>query len=117
VRARDLAGLVTRAVARRHRGNRETALREALARIAPLLGAARWARWPRPERHALECWAMILTLVPDLARWPGSDRAKLVRVLRAKGGRGEGPYVHRLRAHRRLHRSLVALVRAEGPRG
>jgi len=111
VRARDLAALVTRDVARRHRGDREAATREAVDRVARVLGVPRWSGWPEPERQAFRRWALVSALVPDLDRWPRPDRARLVRMIRAKGGRGEGPYVRRLLGHARLRRSLEALIR------
>jgi hypothetical protein len=110
VRARDLAALVTRDVARRHQGDREAATREAVDRVGRALGARRWTAWPEAERQAFRRWALVVALIPDLDRWPHPDRARLVRVIRAKGGRGEGPYVRQLLGHARLGRSLRALV-------
>ena len=110
VRARDLAALVTRDVARRHRGDREAATREAVDRVGRVLGARRWTAWPEAERDVFRRWALVVALIPDLDRWPRPDRARLVRVIRAKGGRGEGPYVRQLLGHARLGRSLRALV-------
>ncbi len=119
VRARELAALVTEDVARRHHGDREAATREAVGRVGRALGASRWAAWPEPEREAFRRWALVVALIPDLDRWPYSARTRLVRLIRAKGGRGEGPYVRELLAHARLGRSLRALTaraRAESTR-
>jgi hypothetical protein len=111
VRARDLAALVTRDIARRHRGDREAATRAAVGRLARVLGVPRWSGWPDPEREAFVRWALVVTLVPDLDRWSRADGERLVRMIRAKGGRGEGPYVRRLLGHARLRRSLEDLLR------
>jgi hypothetical protein len=111
LRARDLAALVTRDVARRHGGDREAATREAVRRAARALGAGRLARWSEAERRAFRPWALVLALVPGLERWSPRSRAQLVRMLRAKGGRGEGPYVRHLLAHAPLRHALEALVR------
>jgi hypothetical protein len=111
VRARDLGSLVTRDVARRHRGDRRRAVRAAVRHVARALGVPRWRGWPGPARQAFETWALVLTLVPGLERWPSADRARLVRTIRAKGARGEGPYVRGLLGHGRLRRSLETLVR------
>jgi hypothetical protein len=110
VRARDLAALVTHDVARRHGGDRAAATREAVARVARAVGARGWTAWPGVERAAFRRWALVAALIPDLDRWPAPDRARLVRLIRAKGGRGEGPYVRQLLGHARLRRSLEALV-------
>jgi hypothetical protein len=116
LRARDLAALVTRDVARRHAGDRETATREAVSRVARALGVGPLARWSEAERRAFRTWALVLGLVPDLGRWSPRSRVQFVRMVRAKGGRGEGPYVRRLLAHAPLRRALEALVR-ETPAG
>ena len=117
LRARDLAGLVTRDIARRHGGDREAATRQAVRRMARALGVPDLAGWPEPERRAFEQWALVTALVPDLDRWPRSSRAQIVRMIRAKGARGEGPYVRRLLGHARLRRALEALVRPALPAG
>jgi hypothetical protein len=111
VRARDLGALVTRDFARRHQGTREAATRESVDRVARVLGVPRWAGWSEPERQAFRRWALVAALVPDLDRWPRPDRGRLVRMIRAKGGPGEGPYVRRLLGHARLRRSLEAVIR------
>ena len=116
LRARDLAGLVTRDVAERHAGDREAATRDAVGRVARVLGVGRLARWTEAECRAFRQWALVATLVPDLDRWPQRERARLVGVIRAKGGRGEGPYVRRLLRHARLGQALEALVRGAVPR-
>jgi hypothetical protein len=116
LRARDLAALVTRGIARRHGGNREAATREAMRRVIRDLAVGRLAGWTDAERRAFRQWALVVALVPDLDRWSPRSRARLVRVIRAKGGRGEGPYVRRLLGHGPLRRALETLVR-QAPAG
>lgn len=116
LRARDLAALVTRDVARRHGGDREAAARTAVRRVARALGIGRLAGWTDAERRGFRQWALVVTLIPDLGRWPAGRRARLARLIRAKGGRGEGPYVRRLLAHAPLRRALEALVDRGSPR-
>jgi hypothetical protein len=111
LRARDLAALVTRDVAQRHGGDRERATRAALARVTRALGVEHLGGWSATERRALRQWALVLALVPELDRWSERSRARLVQTIRAKGGRGEGPYVRRLLALTPLTRALEALVR------
>ena len=76
------------------------------------LGVRSLSGWSNAERQAFRQWALVVTLVPDLERWPDASRGRLVRTIRAKGGRGEGPYVRGLLSLTRLHRALEALVRA-----
>jgi len=116
LRARDLAALVTRDVAQRHAGDREAATRQAVGRVARVLGVGRLSRWTEAERRAFRQWAPVVALVPDLSRWPSPSRARLVAMIRAKGGRGEGRYVRRLLGQKRLARALEALALG-GPAG
>jgi hypothetical protein len=109
VRARELAGLVTREIARQ--GDRRAAVRTALRRVAGILSVARWKSWPEPARKAFETWALVLALVPSLERWSVQERRSLVRLIRAKSDSSEGPYVRRLARHARLRRSLAKLIR------
>ena len=116
LRARDLAALVTRDVARRHGGDREAATRHAVRRVARALGVGGLPGWTEAERRSFQQWALVLTLVPDLGQWSAASRARLVRMVRAKGGRGEGPYVRQLLRLAPLGRALEALVRRGGVR-
>jgi hypothetical protein len=115
LRARDLAALVTRDVARRHGGDREAATRDAMRRVTRALGVGRLTEWTDAERRAFRQWALVVALVPDLDRWSPTSRVRLVRMIRAKAGRGEGPYVRRLVGLAPLGRALEALVRPAPP--
>ena len=111
LRARDLAALVTTDIARRHGGDRAAATRVAVRRVARVLGVtAALSRWTDAERRAFRQWALVVTQVPGLEEWSAPSRARLARLIRAKGGRGEGPYVRQLLAHARLRRALEALI-------
>lgn len=57
------------------------------------------------ERRAWRQWAPLAALL-DLGRWPARQRAALVALIRAKGGRDEREYVARFAAHARLQREL-----------
>ena len=110
-----LAALVTRAIVREHGGDRHAATAAAAARVAGVLGARDRRRWPPPERRAFERLAPIVALLPDLARWPAADRARLVAVMRARGEPGERRYLRLLDRHHRLRRALQRLSRNAEP--
>lgn len=112
LRASQVAVLVTRRIAQDFEGDRLRAAREAAARVSRALGVPRWRSWPPDERRAFEQLSMVAALIPDLDRWPVRDRRNLVRLLRAKGGPSELPYLQLLHGHRRLQLSLRALVAA-----
>ncbi len=110
LRASQVAALVTGRIAREFGGDRRAAMREAAARAARALGVSRWRSWPPDERRAFERLSVVAALIPKLDRWSAADRRALVGILRAKGGRSELPYLRLLHDHRRLRRSLEALV-------
>jgi len=112
IRASQLATLATQHIARRFAGDRAAAIREATSRVSQALGAPGWRRWPRPARAAFERWALVLSLVPDLSRWPAPERRSLLRMIRAKGDTSEAVYVRLMDGHPRLRRTLEALVHA-----
>jgi hypothetical protein len=76
---------------------------------AESLSAGPWRQWPEGERLWWERWAPIVTLM-DAARWSPADRASLVEVIRAKGGRREGAFVTRFDGHPLLSRALFTLA-------
>ncbi len=112
LRASQVAALVTRHIARDFAGDRRAAVRAARARVSRALGVSRASTWPPDERRAFERLSVAIALIPDLDRWPAAERRALVRVLRSKGGRSEVRYLRLLHGHRRLQRSLEALVAA-----
>ena len=67
---------------------------------------------PHPERRAdpRRLVTPLVALVTDLERWPPSERARLMAVIRAKGGPSELAYLRKLDRHRRLRAALGALV-------
>lgn len=112
VRASEVAALVTGLIVREFGGDRRAAARAAAARVARALGIPGWRAWQPDERRAFERLSLVATLIPDLHRWRGAERRALVRVFRAKGGRGELPYIRQLDRHRPFRRSLARLVAA-----
>jgi hypothetical protein len=68
-------------------------------------GIASRADFTAGERWAWRQWAPLAALL-DLARWSTGERAALVALVRAKGGRDEREYVARFAAHARLQREL-----------
>jgi hypothetical protein len=110
--ASRLAALVTDHVARRFEGDRAGARHHAATHVARALGVPGWTRWPADERRGFAQLALLISLIPDLDRWPSAGRRRLVSVMRAKGGATEARYVALLDAHTRLRRSLEALVGA-----
>ncbi len=110
------AGLaVTRLITSRFGGNRVQAAAACERTAASRLGVRSLAGWSIAERHAWSRWAPIVTLLPGVSRWAAADRAALIGVIRAKGGRREDAFVRAFDAHPRLGKSLSALLRSARP--
>ncbi len=105
-----LAALVTAHITRVFGGDRRAANADAVARVARALAATDRGRWAPPERRAFERLATVIGLIPDLARWPAYERARLRDLMRAKGAASEARYVALLDGHRRLRASLHTLA-------
>ncbi len=80
-----------------------------------LLGAGPGHGWTVGERLAFERWAPLVLLLPGVSRWPAVDRAALVRVIRAKGGRRESGFVTAFDSHTRLRTAIATLARTTRP--
>jgi hypothetical protein len=104
---------VTRWIAGHFAGRRGLAAASAIGRVESALGAKRRGRWPIAEQRSFESLALLFGLIPDLRRWPVADRAALLRIMRAKGGRSEIAYLRALRAHARLRSAIVAIAQVE----
>ena len=104
---RNLGLAAQRRMRARYAGAAEKARRGAAARVARLLGLAVPRR--SDERRAFTDLALVLDLVPDLARWPRGERDALAAIVRAKAGREEIGYLRRLQAHPRLRRAILRL--------
>lgn len=114
VRSGVLAAAVSFHVARDFAGDRTAALRHATAQVGPMLGLSRTRRSP-PARTAFETFALVLTLVPDLAQWPKADRHALAAIIGAKGWPHERAYARLMDAHHRLRRTLARVTGGVDP--
>jgi hypothetical protein len=88
------------------RGQRADARESAMKK----LGLASLRGWSRDERIWWERWAPMLDALPGIERWPASDRAAALRVVRAKAARRETDFVKRFEEHPRLGRAIFDLA-------
>jgi hypothetical protein len=63
----------------------------------------------RMRRTAGDGLALVVSLIPELARWPAADKAALAGILRAKTAREETRYLRLMQKHTRLRAALLAL--------
>jgi hypothetical protein len=106
IRALGLA--VQRRMAARFGGDARRIRRASTAAVAHALGVDPGG-WSARERAAFGEWALVLALVPDLARWTAAEKRAVASVVRAKAAGEESIYVRRLLAHPRLRAALLEL--------
>jgi hypothetical protein len=63
----------------------------------------------RPRRAAAKGLALVVSLIPDLARWPAADQTALDRIVKAKSAPEETRYLRLMQKHRRLRAALIEL--------
>jgi len=67
------------------------------------------SHWSAGEKKAFGNWALVLNRIPDLGRWTDSEKAQILKVIRAKAGRSEDAYCRLLCGHPRLRRAVLRL--------
>src|SRR5208337_725934 len=105
---RNLGLRVNRRMAREFDGDSGRTRRASAEKVSRALGVS-VARWTVAEKQAFENWALVLALIPDLARWTAREKADVVRIIRAKAGRDEMRYLRLTQRHGRLRRELLRL--------
>ena len=89
-------------------GDADKLRRACVAAVSRALGI-NVASWREPARRAFAELALVLALIPDLARWSPAEQRAIVRLARAKTGAAELNYLHLLQKHARLRRAIIAL--------
>ena len=105
---RRLGLAVNRRMARQFGGDAERIRSASTSSIARKL-RVNPSRWKEGERKSFESYALVLDLIPDLARWSPPEKRDLVEVIRAKAGRTEAAYLRRMQRHPRLREALIEL--------
>ena len=107
-RTRNLGFRVNRYMAERFAGDSERMRQTTSTNLARKLGM-NLRRLPQPERAAMEDFAAVMALVPDLPNWSAEERSKLAAIIRAKAGAYEAHYVRLLQSHSRLRAAVLRL--------
>ena len=105
---RKLGLAVQRKMAADFNGDAERMRQVTTSRLSQIL-AVNLDTWNTRERWAFSNFAVVLALVPDVARWTNDDKRALVTVIRAKAGPNETKY---LRRSQKLNVLREALLRA-----
>ncbi len=101
---------ITDYLAARFGSDRERGEKICAGEAARRCGVGGWQRWPAAERLWWIRWSPLVLLLPGVEAWSPAERAGLVKVVRAKGGRRETDFVRLFDGHRALRRALLKLV-------
>jgi hypothetical protein len=104
---RKIGLAVNRRMAREFGGDAEAIWRASERSVARKLRARE--KWSEAVRRAFGEFALVLDLIPDLARWTAAERDAAVEVIRAKAGRSEIRYLRLSQRHARLRAALIRL--------
>ncbi|HVF56538.1 MAG TPA: hypothetical protein VM934_10335 [Pyrinomonadaceae bacterium] len=105
---RNIGLAVAKTMAERFGGDARKLRAASVAKVRRALGAE-GEKLNAAEESAFENFALVLALVPSLARWSADEKRDAVRVIRAKAFGDELRYLRLLRRHARLRREIIAL--------
>lgn len=105
---RNLGLAVDRRMAREFAGDALRARRESARNVGRKLGVDA-ADLSGEQRRAFESLALVLDLVPDLARWTPEEKRLARQVIWAKAGRDETRYLRLMRKHARMRAAFLRL--------
>ena len=111
---RNIGLAVNRRMADEFDGDAQAMRAASAARVRRTLGvaaggAAGVERFNEAEEHAFSNFALVLALIPDLARWTAEEKRGALAIVRAKAGADELRYLRLLCRHARLRRAIIAL--------
>ena len=105
---RNLGLRVNRRLAREYAGDSSRIRLASAKEVSRLLGLST-KKWTEAEQKAFENWALVLALIPDLARWTAEERDDLMRIVRAKASPNEMEHLRLTQQHLRLRSELLRL--------
>jgi hypothetical protein len=86
-------------------GKLRRASRERVARALKV----RVEDWKDAEQRAFDDLALVLAMIPGLARWTEDEKLAAARIIRAKAGADESRYVRLLQRHSRLREEVIKI--------
>jgi hypothetical protein len=105
---RNLGLAVQRRMSERFRGQAQAMRTSSMRRVARALDI-RPLEWSQYEQRAFSDWALLLSLIPGLARWSRDERVALVNLIRAKAAAEETGYLRLLQQHSKLRDAIIKL--------
>ena len=105
---RGLGLAVQKEMAAKFGGDAGKMRRVATKRLCKALGVSP-ETWSSRERWAFGNYAVLLALVPAVARWAVEDKRALVAIIRAKAGADESKYLRLLQRHGSFRDALLRI--------
>lgn len=105
---RNLGLAVQRRMSERFHGDAQSLRAASVREVARALGVQP-NEWSADEQRAFGDWALLLSLIPGLARWSDDEKLALVNLVRAKAAAQETRYLHLLLKQRRLREEIIKL--------
>jgi len=105
---RNLALRITHRMARDFDADNHKIRQTATAQITRTL-KINPARWTPAQQQSLENWSLVLTLIPDLARWSQKEKQDIIKIIHAKSASNEMSYLRQTQHHPRLRQALLRL--------
>jgi hypothetical protein len=105
---RNIGLAVGRRMAKEFDGDAQAIRHASVAKVRRALGA-NGERFNEAEERAFSNFALLLALVPTVARWTTEEKRAMLQIIRAKAGADELRYLRLLRRHARLRRAIIAL--------
>lgn len=99
---------VQQRMASRCGGDAERMRRASAERVRRTLGV-QTINWKKTEGRAFEDLALVLDMIPDLARWTKEEKRDVVRIIRAKAGADEARYLKLLQRHAKLREAIIKI--------
>lgn len=107
-RIRNVGLAVQRRMASHARGEAAKIRHASVKEVSRALGV-RVEDWKQMEQRAFEDLALVLALIPDLARWTEDEKRDVVSIIRAKASADESRYVRLLQRHSRLRDEIIRI--------
>jgi hypothetical protein len=107
-RIRNVGLAVQRRMQERFDGDALKMRRAAAEAVARSLGVE-FERRKGAEQTAFEDLALVLSLIPDLARWSADEKSAVLRIIKAKASADESKYLRLLQQHSRLRDEIIKI--------
>jgi len=101
----------SRFIASEFDGDRPRAIQSCAERVAEILSIHDLSSWSAHMRRALDLYAPVLCMIPDLPAWSSKDHKALLAIIRSKGSRTESKVDQLLLRHARFATALRELAR------